>query len=230
MEIEKQQYQYRNKSFAIRAGRMTAGQKKGWEQAWHQFGINLPETKLNLKKIYKHDAPVVLEIGFGMGDSLLAMAMENPRLNYLGIEVHRPGVGALLNKLQQQNVSNVRILCHDAVEVLERHIENEVFERVQIYFPDPWCKRKHHKRRLIQPDFINLLLPKIELGGHLHLATDWHDYAQQMLDVLSANEGLENCASTGTFIERPPYRHVTKFENRGHQLGHDVWDLLFCRK
>jgi tRNA (guanine-N7-)-methyltransferase len=172
----------------------------------------------------------VLEIGFGMGDSLVAMADQNPQDRYLGIEVHRPGVGKLLSEVDKRGIKNLKVFAEDAVQVLEEAIPQESIDLLQIFFPDPWHKKRHHKRRLIQPDFVELLVSRLSAAGHLHLATDWQPYAEHMMEVLSANALLLNTAGQNNYIVRPESRPETKFERRGHRLGHGVWDLLFEKR
>jgi tRNA (guanine-N7-)-methyltransferase len=172
---------------------------------------------------------VVLEIGFGMGQSLVATAQAKPETSFIGIEVHKPGVGKLLHCMDKRGVDNIRIYCHDAVEILRDCIPDASLDTVQIFFPDPWHKKRHNKRRLIQPVFVAQLISKLKSGGILHLATDWEDYARQMMDVLGAAEGLSNTLSDGQFAPRPQHRPLTNFELRGERLGHGVWDLVFSR-
>ncbi len=217
------------RSFVRREGRLTPGQQKALDELWPAFGIDDTQEPINLETLFSRDAPVVLEIGFGNGASLAEMAQAQPEQNFIGIEVHRPGVGQLLNSIQTMELSNVRVACTDAVELLRNRIPDKSLDRVQIYFPDPWHKKRHHKRRIIQPSFVMMLTDKLKHGGHLHLATDWQDYAEQMLVDVSANQRFVNCGNSDGFIERPSYRPVTKFEQRGHRLGHGVWDLLFKR-
>ena len=171
----------------------------------------------------------MLEIGFGMGDSLVAMAEQNPESRYLGIEVHTPGVGKLLAAVERRGIHNLKVFSDDAVQVLEDVIPVNSVDLMQIFFPDPWHKKRHHKRRLIQPDFVSLAVSRLASGGHMHLATDWEPYAEHMMDVLSATEALENVAGERQFSPRPESRPETKFEHRGHRLGHGVWDLLFTK-
>lgn len=215
------------RSFVLREGRMTPRQQQALQAHWSQYGLTLTESPLDLTEVFGNTHPVVLEIGFGMGASLVTMASQQPEHNFIGIEVHRPGIGACLADMTEQSVENLRLYNHDAVEVLKQSIPEASLSRVQIYFPDPWHKKKHHKRRLIQPEFVNLLLSRLKPSGHLHLATDWQHYAEHMLEVLSAHSALRNMSPTGDYIERPDYRPITKFEKRGHRLGHGVWDLLF---
>ncbi|MBI3772418.1 MAG: tRNA (guanosine(46)-N7)-methyltransferase TrmB [Gammaproteobacteria bacterium] len=215
------------RSFVRRIGRTTAAQQRALDEMWPRVGLEPGATPLNFIEIYGRSAPLTLEIGFGMGDALAPLAATHPEQDFLGIEVHRPGVGRLLSRLGEQGSTNVRVLCADAVDILQTRIPDQSFDRVLIFFPDPWHKKKHHKRRLIQPDFIQLLRRKLKVNGVLHLATDWQDYAEWMMDVLNAAEGFENLAGAGQCAERPDYRPVTKFESRGQRLGHGIWDLLF---
>jgi len=208
---------------------MTDGQRKAFETLWARFGVERPEGLLDLPAVFGRDAPTVLEIGFGNGDSLAEMAAADPGRNYLGIEVHRPGVGHLLRILDEQGIGNVRVMSHDAVEILEQHIADASLAALHLYFPDPWHKKRHHKRRILQPEFVALVARKLQHDGRVHLATDWEDYAQQMLETLSAAPEFTNTAGPGRYAPRPEYRPLTKFEQRGKRLGHGVWDLLFRR-
>jgi tRNA (guanine-N7-)-methyltransferase len=220
---------HRIRSFVLRAGRMTESQQRGWDEGWSRFGLKSDDGQLDWSQAFVQPGRQVVEIGFGMGDSLLQMAQLDPATNFVGIEVHRPGVGKLLNGAQQQGVCNLRVYAEDAVDVLERSIAADSLDALHIYFPDPWHKKRHNKRRLIQPDFVASIIPKIKPSGLLHLATDWAPYAEQMLEVLEAAEGLENTAPDGGYVARPAWRPLTKFEQRGQRLGHGVWDLLFRR-
>lgn len=217
----------RIRSFVLRTGRMTPGQQQAYEKHWRTWGLTLEAGQLDAETVFQRQAPLVLEIGFGMGASLVEMAEAAPDCDFIGIEVHVPGVGKLLHSVEQQQLSNIRVYCDDAVEVLERCIADNSLERIQIYFPDPWHKKKHHKRRLIQPEFVQNLRQKLKPGGVLHLATDWEHYAEHMMEVMTAAEGFSNRADPYCFAERPDYRPVTKFEKRGERLGHGVWDILF---
>lgn len=217
------------RSFVRREGRLTPGQQKALDQLWPIFGIEDEQEALDLNTLFNREAPRVLEIGFGNGASLAEMARNQPDHDFIGIEVHRPGVGQLLKSIQNDELSNVRVACTDAVALLKNRIKDKSLDRIQIFFPDPWHKKRHHKRRIIQPAFVNVLADKLKHGGHLHLATDWQDYAEQMLEDVSGNERFSNCSHDGSYIERPDYRPITKFEQRGHRLGHGVWDLLFKR-
>lgn len=222
-------YMRRIRSFVKREGRLTKGQASALERLMPTWGITAPEpgSLLNMAELFGREAPVTLEIGFGMGHSLVAMAKAAPERNFIGIEVHRPGVGALLMEAEEQGVTNLRAIEFDAVEVFEHWLPDACLDRVQIFFPDPWHKARHHKRRLIQPAFVQMLKKKMLPGGILHLATDWENYAEHMLEVMSAAEGFTNLSEDNTFIPRPDERPLTKFEKRGHRLGHGVWDLQF---
>lgn len=217
----------RIRSFVLRTGRMTEGQKRSYDLHWPSKGLELEKGVIDLDEVFGRRAPTVLEIGFGMGDSLATMAAAAPEKNFIGVEVHSPGVGRLMHLIDESGIENLRAYCDDAVEVLERCIADESLSRVQVYFPDPWHKKRHHKRRLIQPEFVQLLRKKLQPGGVIHLATDWENYAEHMMEVMSAAPGFTNCEGEGQFAPRPEYRPVTKFERRGERLGHGVWDLLF---
>jgi len=216
------------RSYVIRAGRMTDAQRKAFDDHWTAYGLSLHDGAADWQRIFGRAAPVVLEIGFGMGDSLLEMAEAEPDKDFVGIEVHPPGVGRLINNAAERGLANVRVYMADALDVLDDCIADGSLSRVQIYFPDPWHKKKHHKRRIIQPAFVERLRGKLSIGGILHLATDWQNYAEHMLDVMSAAPGYVNEAGLG-YSPRPDFRPITKFERRGERLGHGVWDLLFRR-
>ncbi len=217
----------RIRSFVVRPGRITEGQRKALEAGMPRFGLALADGELDAVAAFGREAPLVMEIGFGMGQSLVEMAAASPETNFLGIEVHRPGVGRLLHAMMENEIDNIRVYCDDAVLVLEECIAPASLDGVQIFFPDPWHKKRHHKRRLIQPAFVRLLCERLKPGGFLHLATDWENYAEHMLEVLSAEPALENCAGPGRYSPRPDTRPLTKFEQRGQRLGHGVWDLYF---
>jgi tRNA (guanine-N7-)-methyltransferase len=218
------------RSYVLREGRLTAGQERAFAELWPRWGVEYTGASLDLSVLFGNDRPVWLEIGFGNGDSLAALAERNPDRNYLGIEVHRPGVGHLLLRLEARALGNVRVLRHDAVEVLSRSLAPASLAGAFLFFPDPWHKRRHHKRRILQPSFVELLARAIRPGGLFHAATDWEDYAQQMLAVLEASPAFENVAGPGAFSPRPEERPLTRFEQRGQRLGHGVWDLLFRRR
>lgn len=217
------------RSYVLRMGRLTDGQQRAFDDYWPRYGLAHSDGSLDYAAVFGREAPRVLEIGFGMGQSLVAMAAAAPATDFIGIEVHRPGVGKLLHSMATEGVDNIRIYCHDAVEVLRDCIPPASLDTVQIFFPDPWHKKRHHKRRLIQPAFAEQLVAYLKPAGILHLATDWENYAEQMLEVLSATSGLENTAGVGNYAPRPESRPLTKFEQRGERLGHGVWDLLFRR-
>lgn len=217
------------RSFVTR-GRITAAQERALQQLWPRYGIDAGTTPLDLDALFGRRAPRVLEIGFGNGENLAALATAHPERDYLGIEVHRPGVGRLLLTLQQRQLQNVRVGCGDAVEVLTDRIAPGGCDEILILFPDPWHKKRHHKRRLIQPAFVELLATRLRPGGLLRLATDWHDYALQMLEILTACAQLENLSPDAGFVPRPADRAPTRFERRGERLGHAVWDLAFRRR
>jgi len=216
-------------SFVRRQGRITAAQKSALEKLWPKYGLS-SEVLLEPEKVFGREAPLVLEIGFGMGQSLAAMAQADSSKNYIGIEVHRPGVGSLLNALEEKALSHVKVYCADAVMILKECIPPESLSEILIYFPDPWPKKRHHKRRLIQPDFIKIILSCLKPGGILHCATDWKDYAEQMMAVLSGFPDLVNTSGEGVYADRPAWRPETKFEKRGQRLGHGIWDLVFQRR
>ncbi len=218
------------RSFVRREGRITDGQRRALAELLPRYGVGPGEAPLDFVALFGRDAPVHLEIGFGNGEALAAMAAAHPQNNYLGIEVHRPGVGALLRRIEAEDLANVRVACTDAREFLERRIPDGGLSAVYIFFPDPWHKKRHHKRRLVQVEFAELLARRLKPGGLLHLATDWEDYAQHMLTVLAAVEAFENTAQPGPFTPRPEERTLTRFERRGHRLGHGVRDLVFRRR
>ena len=213
------------RSFVVRAGRMGTGQMRALEQLGPRFVVPYSPAPLDAPALFGHTAPLVLEIGFGMGDATATIAQTLPDTDFLGVEVHTPGVGALLKHIDERQIGNIRIVQHDAVEVLEHMIPPGALAGVHIFFPDPWHKKKHNKRRLIQPPFVARLVTRLAPGGYLHCATDWQPYAEQMLEVLSAEPALQNTAEG--YAPRPEYRPLTKFEARGLRLGHGVWDLVF---
>jgi len=216
------------RSFVVRAGRMGTGQTRALAELGPRFVLPYRAGLLDAAAVFGRRAPLVLEIGFGMGDATAAIAQSLPDTDFLGVEVHPPGVGALLKHIGDRQLANLRIVQHDAVEVLQHMIAPGSLAAVHVFFPDPWHKKRHHKRRLIQPAFVHELALRLAAGGRLHCATDWEPYAQQMLEVLSAEPLLENTAEG--FAPRPAYRPLTKFENRGLGLGHGVWDLVFSRR
>lgn len=220
----------RVRSFVLREGRLTDGQRQALEQLWHRYGLEREGGALEPQAVFGRQAPRVLEIGYGMGQSLAAMAAAEPDKDFIGIEVHRPGVGALLMAIRDAGLSNLRTYCDDAVDILRLCIPDNSLTRVQLYFPDPWPKKKHHKRRIVQPDWAALVRTKLAPGGVLHMATDWEEYAGHMMAVMNGVEGFTNLAGPGGFSPRPDWRPETKFERRGEKLGHGVWDLLFEKR
>jgi len=246
------------RSFVKREGKLTKGQQNAIDQLWPTHGVDLNNERLNLAELFGRTAPIVLEIGFGNGLSLAEMAEAQPELDFFGIEVHKPGVGSLLVQVKKRGLDNVRVSLDDAVQVLEQRIPDESLHRVQIFFPDPWHKKRHHKRRLIQPEFVDVLVRKLRSGGQIHVATDWENYAEHILAVLTVHPLLENTvadapnpksflSSAGTVLvnredwanqgflaqgraPKPDYRPATKYENRGIELGHGVWDIVFTKK
>lgn len=219
----------RIKSYVLRAGRVSNRQQQGLDLWLKNYQLTVDGTPWDLTKKFPRTADIVVEIGFGMGTSLLTMAQNNPELNYIGIEVHQAGVGSLVADLHDHDVNNVRIAAHDAVEVFRTQLVDNSITGVQIFFPDPWHKKRHHKRRLIQAEFIQLLVQKIKPGGFIHCATDWQEYAEHILEVLSAEPALHNSQAEGGYSPKPDTRPLTKFEQRGERLGHGVWDLIFIK-
>ncbi len=214
------------KSYVLRQGRLTRGQQQALEKLWPVYGIDFKTELLDLDSLFKRSAPIILEVGFGNGDSLFQQAVAFPNNDYVGIEVHRPGVGHLLHLAGDAGITNLRVINHDAVEVLQQQIPDHSLDRVQLFFPDPWHKKRHHKRRIVKAEFIRLVRKKLKPGGLFHLATDWQDYAEHMLAEMEQAKGFSNTAGKGNYAEntgRPP----TKFEHRGRRLGHGVWDLVY---
>ena len=216
------------RSFVLRQGHLSPAQERAVAELLPIYGIPYQEKLIDLQDIFQRNSPKILEIGFGMGVATAEIAGRLPETDFIAVEVHTPGVGNLLKLIKEQELNNIRIIHHDAVEVIDKMINNNALDGVHIFFPDPWHKKRHNKRRLIQTPFIEKLLPKIKSGGYIHLATDWEEYAQQMLEVLSAESNLSNTACD--FAEKPAYRPETKFEARGKRLGHGVWDLVFVKK
>lgn len=221
--------QRRVRSFVLRQGRLTKGQARALETGFPQFGVNYAPEQLDLDALFNRaDSKKILEIGFGMGETTAKIAQVLPNCDFLAAEVHTPGVGALLKLIQENELNNIRVIQHDVVEVLHHMIADASLDGVHIFFPDPWHKKRHHKRRLIQAEFVQLLCTKLKTGGYLHVATDWQEYAEWVLEVLNAETQLENTAKD--YAVKPSYRPLTKFENRGLKLGHGVWDMVFTRK
>jgi tRNA (guanine-N7-)-methyltransferase len=208
---------------------MTVAQERAWRELWPVLGVGNGDTPLDFDALFGRHAPVTLEIGFGNGETLVALAAANPDRNHFGLEVHPPGVGHLLLRCEAERLANVRVICDDAVQVLQRRVPDASLDELLLYFPDPWPKKRHHKRRIVQPAFVELVARKLKPGGVLRMATDWQPYAEHMLATASACPALRNVAPTGDFVERPASRPVTRFEKRGQRLGHGVWDLAFER-
>lgn len=217
------------RSFVLRQGRMTEGQKKAYERNWPHYGLTRENGMIDPRQIFGRDAVLNLEIGFGMGKSLADMAEAAPEQDFIGVEVHLPGVGALLKDVEDRGLTNVRVYNIDANDVIDLCLPDACLDRVMVFFPDPWHKKKHHKRRLVQPEFVQRIRHKLRVGGVLHLATDWENYSEHMMEVMAESEGFANAQGEGEFSPRPDDRPVTKFEKRGEKLGHGVWDLLFHR-
>jgi tRNA (guanine-N7-)-methyltransferase len=217
------------RSFVVRAGRMTVAQERAWTELWPRFGLESADESLDLTTVFGREAPRTLEIGFGNGESLVSLAAEHPERDFLGIEVHRPGVGHLLLRIEELGLPNLRVICRDAVEVLERCIAEASLDEVLLYFPDPWPKKRHHKRRIVQPGFVALVASRLRPGGVFRMATDWQPYAEHMLAIAGACATLRNDSAEGDYVPRPASRPVTRFERRGQRLGHGVWDLAFRR-
>ncbi|MBF0255130.1 MAG: tRNA (guanosine(46)-N7)-methyltransferase TrmB [Gammaproteobacteria bacterium] len=218
------------RSYVLRQGRMTSSQERAFAEFWPRYGVEIePELQIDSLSLFGDERQLFLEIGFGNGEGLAQIAATHPQQHYLGIEVHGPGVGHLLLKAAELQLGNLRIIRHDAVEVLQSHLRRASLAGLMLFFPDPWHKKRHNKRRIVQPAFVDLCVRALKPGGLLHLATDWQDYAEQMMRVLSANPQLLNLQGPGEFAPRPENRPLTRFEQRGQRLGHGVWDLLFQR-
>jgi len=218
------------KSFVQRAGRITKAQERALVELWPHWGVEFSPGPLDFGALFRRQVTRVLEIGIGDGEALLALAAAHPERDYLGIEVHRPGIGHCLLGIESHGLANVRLVSHDAVEVLEQQVPDASLDEVLLYFPDPWPKKRHHKRRIVQPAFVELVARKLKPGGTFRLATDWAPYAEHMLEVLCASPSFENASPTGGYVPRPESRPLTKFERRGERLGHEVFDLEFRRK
>jgi len=215
------------KSFVLRQGRLTQAQQNALDNLWPEYGIEFTEQPLSFNSLFDNDNEVFVEIGFGNGESLLQQAKNQPQYNFIGIEVHGPGVGHLIHLANQDNIRNIKVIRHDAVDVLKHQITDHSLKQVQLFFPDPWHKKRHHKRRIIKPEFIAQLRKKLKTGGCFHMATDWQHYAEQMLEQMDAAEGFHNISGAGHYSETKAARCETKFERRGLRLGHGVWDLIY---
>jgi len=220
----------RIRSFVLRAGRITAAQARALTELWRGYGLDAGDAALDLDRIFGRAAARCLEIGFGTGEVIGSLAQANPHVDYLGIEVHRPGVGRLLLWAEHAKLTNLRVICHDAVDVMRDLLADQSLDEILVFFPDPWHKKRHHKRRLIAPDFVACAASKLRTGGVLRLATDWQDYAEQMLQVCNADPQLESLSPDATYVPRPDFRPPTRFEKRGERLGHGVWDLAYAKR
>lgn len=227
MEIKPQIRPKAIRSYVIRSGRMTESQRTAYDQHWDAYGLDLANGIYDLTALFGRESSKILEIGFGMGDSLIDMCAADPDSDFIGVEVHPPGVGRAMNRAADLELTNLRVFLADAKDVLLECLPDGSLARVQIYFPDPWHKKKHHKRRLLQPEFVQLVASKLQPGGLMHMATDWEAYAEQMNEVLKAEPVFANQSEYGEYVERPSWRPETKFERRGARLGHSVWDLLY---
>ena len=216
------------RSFVTRPGRLTKGQSRALDNHWIDYGINISNQSLCLEQIFGRSAPLTLEIGSGMGEVILDLASNNPENNHLCVEVHTPGVGSLIRQASLAGIVNLRVIKHDVVDCLENLITDKSLDRVYVFFPDPWPKKRHHKRRLLQANFLDLLKPKLKKNGCLFLATDWEDLAEHMIAVCDADSDLINLAGKNNYAPRPIWRVMSKFELRGKRLGHPIWDLVYC--
>lgn len=215
------------RSFARRSGRLTLGQKNGLSEYWSLYGLDFEPTEEGVSQAIQGFQSVNLEIGFGNGDALIEMAGNQPEAIYIGVEVHTPGVGRCLNNIENNALGNARLISHDAIEVMQHMVPAQSLDRILLFFPDPWHKQRHHKRRIVNQKFRDLAFRLLKPNGHLHFATDWQNYAEHMVKELSSDERFSNCGNSEGYAQRPDYRPLTKFEQRGIKLGHGVWDLVF---
>lgn len=218
------------RSFVKREGRLTKGQARALDTLWDTMGLNHDDGRLDIATLFGNANPITLEIGFGMGKSLVEMAKNDPERNFIGIEVHRPGVGACLALAESEGVTNLKVYEHDAIEILADCIPSNSVDTVQLFFPDPWHKAKHHKRRIVKPEFIESIRSVLAINGVFHMATDWENYAECMLEDMQGAPGFINVSTNNDYVPRPDSRPLTKFENRGQKLGHGVWDIQFAKK
>ena len=218
------------KSFVLRQGRLTSAQQNALENHWQDYGIDYSEQLLDFKTLFNNNNETIIEIGFGNGDSLLQQAINQPQYNFIGIEVHGPGVGHLIHNAKEQGVRNIKVIRHDAIDVLTHQIADDSVQQLQLFFPDPWHKKRHHKRRIIKPAFIALIQKKLKTDGLFHMATDWQHYAEHMLDEMDQAEAFRNLSGKGNYSENKGARCETKFERRGLKLGHGVWDLIYQKR
>nr|WP_133505020.1 tRNA (guanosine(46)-N7)-methyltransferase TrmB [Marinomonas balearica] len=217
------------KSFVVRGGRMTEGQQKAYDNNWQTYGLNFEDGAIEYKEVFGRDSDITLEVGFGMGASLVEMAKKAPERDFIGIEVHPPGVAKLMMLAAEAGISNIRVYCHDAIEVMAQCLPKEQASTFQLFFPDPWHKKKHNKRRIVQALFANQVADTLKPNGLFHMATDWEPYAEHMMEVMDAQTNYENISGKGSFHPRPEWRPLTKFEQRGEKLGHGVWDLIYSK-
>lgn len=231
MTTEDSQNRHREiKSYVLRQGRLTAAQQNALQSYWQDYGIDFSEQLLDFKALFENDNEIILEIGFGDGEALLQQAANQPQYNFIGIEVHGPGVGHLIHEAHARQVHNIKVIRHDAVEVLEKQVADASIKRLQLFFPDPWHKKRHHKRRIMKPAFIELVNQKLKPGGCFHMATDWQHYAEQMLEEMDNSEYFRNISGAGNYSASKGARCETKFERRGKRLGHGVWDLIYEKR
>lgn len=229
--IEKEPVKKRTiRSFVVRGGRMTEGQQKNYETNWLVYGLELANGRIDYTAVFGRESDVVLEVGFGMGASLVEMAKNAPEKDFIGIEVHPPGVAKLMMLAKAEGVTNLRVYCDDAIEVMANCLPEKTASAFQLFFPDPWHKKKHNKRRIVQPLFAQQVASVLKAGGDFHMATDWRPYAEHMMEVMEEQVGYVNAAGVGEYHLRPEWRPLTKFEQRGERLGHGVWDLIYTKK
>ena len=214
-------------SFVRRSGRVSKAQATALHELWPNYGVNLTDKQLNFGELFMNSHDVTLEVGFGNGDSLLEMAIQQPQQNFLGIEVYEAGIGRLINEANKRQLSNLKIIKEDAVKVLQNHIADDGLSKFQLFFPDPWHKKRHHKRRIMQTSFLDILAKKLKKGGIVHIATDWENYAEHIMETLESHQHFKNTMGDHIYYPRPKHRPLTKFENRGQKLGHGVWDIIF---
>lgn len=218
------------RSFVVRGGRMTEGQQKNYEVNWAQFGLNLADGRINYVTVFGRESDIVIEVGFGMGASLVEMAKNAPEKDFIGIEVHPPGVAKLMMLAKEEGINNLRVYCDDAIEVMANCLPEKTASAFQLFFPDPWHKKKHNKRRIVQPLFAEQVANVLKTGGVFHMATDWQPYAEHMMEVMEEQTLYDNAAGKGCYHPRPEWRPLTKFEQRGERLGHGVWDLIYSKR
>lgn len=229
-EIQEPSHKRTIRSFVVRGGRMTEGQQKNYDANWAVYGLNLVDGRIDYTSVFNRESDVVIEVGFGMGASLVEMAKNAPEKDFIGIEVHPPGVAKLMMLAKEEGVTNLRVYCDDAIEVMANCLPQNTASGFQLFFPDPWHKKKHNKRRIVQSLFAQQVANVLKEGGLFHMATDWQPYAEHMMEVMEAEEGYQNAAGKGLYHPRPEWRPLTKFEQRGERLGHGVWDLIYIKE